>query len=233
MAEKSYYDILGVDKNASADEIKKAYKKVAIKYHPDRNPGDKEAEEKFKEAAEAYDVLHDPDKRARYDQFGKQGVNGQGGFGGGGFGGFQDINDIFSAFGDIFGGGGGFGFGGGRSRGPQRYQGGDLRVKVRLNLKDILTGTSKKFKIKKKVTCPDCHGRRLKPEYLAVTVGGKNIMEFCDMSVTDELEFINSSTLLNPLFFIYILIVSLANLAPYSALYFSRNNIKPPLLCKL
>ena len=158
MAEKSYYDILGVDKNASADEIKKAYKKVAIKYHPDRNPGDKEAEEKFKEAAEAYDVLHDPDKRARYDQFGKQGVNGQGGFGGGGFGGFQDINDIFSAFGDIFGGGGGFGFGGGRSRGPQRYQGGDLRVKVRLNLKDILTGTSKKFKIKKKVTCPDCHG---------------------------------------------------------------------------
>ena len=120
MAEKSYYDILGVDKNASADEIKKAYKKVAIKYHPDRNPGDKEAEEKFKEAAEAYDVLHDSDKRARYDQFGKQGVNGQGGFGGGGFGGFQDINDIFSAFGDIFGGGGGFGFGGGRSRGPQR-----------------------------------------------------------------------------------------------------------------
>lgn len=123
MAERSYYDILGVDKNASAEEIKKAYKKVAIKYHPDRNPGDKVAEEKFKEAAEAYDVLHDPDKRARYDQFGKQGVNGQGGFGGGGFGGFQDINDIFSAFGDIFGGG--FGFSGGRSRGAQRYQGGD------------------------------------------------------------------------------------------------------------
>lgn len=161
MAEKSYYEILGVDKNASADEIKKAYKKVAIKYHPDRNPGDKEAEEKFKEAAEAYDVLHDPDKRARYDQFGKQGVNGAGGFGGGGFGGFNDINDIFSAFGDIFGGGGGgfgFDFGGRRSRGPQRYQGGDLRVKVRLELKDILTGTTKKFKIKKKIACPECGG---------------------------------------------------------------------------
>lgn len=161
MAEKSYYEILGVDKNASAEEIKKAYKRVAIKYHPDRNPGDKEAEEKFKEAAEAYDVLHDPDKRARYDQFGKQGVNGAGDFGGGGgFGGFTDINDIFSAFGDIFGGGRGFGFdfGGGRGRGAQRHQGGDLRVKVRLTLKDILTGTTKKFKIKKKITCPDCGG---------------------------------------------------------------------------
>lgn len=161
MAEKSYYEILGVDKNASAEEIKKAYKRVAIKYHPDRNPGDKEAEEKFKEAAEAYDVLHDPDKRARYDQFGKQGVNGAGGFGGGGgFGGFTDINDIFSAFGDIFGGGRGFGFdfGGGRGRGAQRHQGGDLRVKVRLTLKDILTGTTKKFKIKKKIACPDCNG---------------------------------------------------------------------------
>ena len=102
MAEKSYYEILGVDKNASAEEIKKAYKRVAIKYHPDRNPGDKEAEEKFKEAAEAYDVLHDPDKRARYDQFGHAGMSGAGagGFGGG----FTDINDIFSHFGDIFGG---------------------------------------------------------------------------------------------------------------------------------
>ena len=99
--EKDYYKILGVEKNASADEIKRAYKKVAIKYHPDRNPGDKEAEEKFKQAAEAYDVLRDPDKRARYDQFGAAGVDGANGFGG--FGGAgMDINDIFSHFGDIF-----------------------------------------------------------------------------------------------------------------------------------
>ena len=105
---KDYYEILGVDRSASADEIKRAYKKVAIKYHPDRNPGDKEAEEKFKLAAEAYDVLRDPDKRARYDQFGAEGVNGAGGFGGGGFEG-MDLNDIFSRFSDIFGGGGGFG----------------------------------------------------------------------------------------------------------------------------
>ena len=103
--EKDYYKILGVERNASADEIKKAYKKVAINYHPDRNPGNKEAEEKFKQAAEAYDVLRDADKRARYDQFGAEGVNGDAGFGG--FGGQgMDLNDIFRQFGDIFGGGG-------------------------------------------------------------------------------------------------------------------------------
>ena len=108
MAKRDYYEVLGVTKNASDDEIKKAYKKMAIKYHPDRNPGDKEAEEKFKEAAEAYDVLRDPQKRARYDQFGPEGVNGAGGFGG------QSMNmdDIFSMFGDIFGGHGFGGFGG-------------------------------------------------------------------------------------------------------------------------
>lgn len=121
--EKDYYKILGVEKTATADEIKRAYKKVAIKYHPDRNPGDKAAEEKFKEAAEAYDVLRDPDKRARYDQFGAAGVNGAGGFGG--FGGQgMDINDIFSHFGDIFGdmgfgGFGGFSRGGGHRGRPQ------------------------------------------------------------------------------------------------------------------
>lgn len=158
MADTSYYDILGVDKSANADEIKKAYKKMAIKYHPDRNPGDAEAEEKFKEAAEAYNVLSDPDKRARYDQFGKEGVNGAGGFGGGGgFGGF-DINDILnSVFGQgfDFGGFGGFGGGGG---GRQVNRGGDLRLKVRLTLEEIANGCSKKFKVKKQVTCPECGG---------------------------------------------------------------------------
>ncbi|MBR4160545.1 MAG: molecular chaperone DnaJ [Bacteroidaceae bacterium] len=161
MAEKrDYYEVLGVQKGASEDEIKKAYKKMAIKYHPDRNPGDKEAEEKFKEAAEAYDVLRDPDKRARYDQFGHAGMGGAGGFGGQGF----DMNDIFSMFGDIFGGhmGGGFGgfggFGGGGSRGAQKHQGSDLRLKVKLTLEEVAKGATKKFKVKKDVTCTHCHG---------------------------------------------------------------------------
>ena len=155
MAKRDYYEVLGVAKNASEDEIKKAYKKMAIKYHPDRNPGDKEAEEKFKEAAEAYDVLRDPQKRARYDQFGPEGVNGAGGFGGGG----MNMDDIFSMFGDIFGGRRGFGGfgGGGRARKPQ-YRGGDLRLKVKLSLQEIATGVTKKFKVKKKVTCSHCHG---------------------------------------------------------------------------
>ena len=155
MAKRDYYEVLGVSKNASDDEIKKAYKKMAIKYHPDRNPGDKEAEEKFKEAAEAYDVLRDPQKRARYDQFGPEGVNGAGGFGAGG----MNMDDIFSMFGDIFGGRAGFGGfgGGGRPRKPQ-YRGGDLRLKVRLTLQEIATGVTKKFKVKKKVTCSHCHG---------------------------------------------------------------------------
>ena len=137
--------------------------KVAIKYHPDRNPGNKEAEEKFKQAAEAYDVLRDPDKRARYDQFGADAVNGAGGFGG--FGGAQgmDINDIFSAFGDIFGGHGfggfgGFGGGGHGSAQPRQYKGADMRMKVKLTLEEIATGVTKKFKMKKDVTCPECGG---------------------------------------------------------------------------
>lgn len=105
MSKRDYYEVLGVSKSASADEIKKAYRKLAIKYHPDKNPGDKEAEEKFKEAAEAYEVLSDPDKKARYDQFGHAGMGGNGGFGGGGFGGGMSMEDIFEQFGDIFGGG--------------------------------------------------------------------------------------------------------------------------------
>ena len=159
MAEETdYYKILGVERTATADEIKRAYKKVAIKYHPDRNPGDKEAEEKFKQAAQAYDVLRDPDKRARYDQFGAAGVDGAaGGFGGFGAG-SMDLNDIFRNFGDIFGGAfGGFGgFGGGR--GQRQYRGSDMRMKVRLTLEEISTGVTKKFKVRKDITCTECHG---------------------------------------------------------------------------
>ncbi len=159
--EIDYYEVLGVERTASADEIKRAYKKIAIKYHPDRNPGDKEAEEKFKQAAEAYDVLRDPEKRSRYDQFGAAGVNGAGGFGG--FGGGQGMNleDIFSMFGDIFGGHSGFGgfggFGGGGSA-KRQYRGSDLRLKVKLTLQEIAAGVTKKFKVRKDVACPDCHG---------------------------------------------------------------------------
>ena len=164
MAKRDYYEVLGVDKSASEDEIKKAYRKIAIKYHPDRNPGNKEAEEKFKEAAEAYDVLHDPQKRQQYDQFV---FNGPGaGFGGGGFGGGASMNmdDIFSMFGDIFGGhagfGGGFGGfgGGGRQARPQQHRGNDLRLKVRLTLSEVATGVTKKFKVKKDITCSHCNG---------------------------------------------------------------------------
>ena len=163
MAKRDYYEVLGVDKNASEDEIKKAYRKLAIKYHPDKNPGDKNAEEKFKEAAEAYDVLHDPNKRKQYDQFGFDGPAGMGGSGGFGGGASMDMDDIFSMFGDIFGGHGGFsgfsGFGGG-SRGRQhaQFRGSDLRLKVRLTLQEIATGITKKFKLKKDVMCTHCHG---------------------------------------------------------------------------
>ncbi len=159
MAKRDYYEVLGVDKSASANDIKKAYRKLAIQYHPDKNPGDKEAEEKFKEAAEAYSVLSDPDKKARYDQFGHEGLSGAagGGFNGAG----MDLNDIFSMFGDIFGGRGGFGgfggFGGGGG-GPQKYRGSDQRVKVKLTLQDIANGVTKKFKLKKYVPCTHCGG---------------------------------------------------------------------------
>ena len=159
---RDYYEVLGVSKSASEDEIKKAYRKIAIKYHPDRNPGDKVAEEKFKEAAEAYDVLHDPQKRQQYDQFGFNGPAGAGGAGGfGGFGGGFSMDDIFSMFGDVFGGHGGFGGGFGGQRGggrPAQHRGADLRLKVRLSLEEIATGVTKKFKVKKDVTCSHCHG---------------------------------------------------------------------------
>ena len=160
MAKRDYYEVLGVDKNASEDDIKKAYRKIAIKYHPDRNPGNKEAEEKFKEAAEAYDVLHDPQKRQQYDQFGFDGPQGMGGFGGFSSGGFS-MDDIFSMFGDVFGGRGGFsgfgGFGGGQRQAAQ-HRGSDLRLKVRLNLQEVSAGVTKKFKVKKDVVCQHCQG---------------------------------------------------------------------------
>ena len=165
MEKRDYYEVLGVSKTASDAEIKAAYKKMAIKYHPDRNPGNKEAEEKFKEAAEAYDVLRDPEKRQRYDQFGFAGMNGQSGFGGGGAG--MSMDDIFSMMNEVFGSGfgGGFsgfsgfgGFGGGSRGGRHVEKGADLRLKVRVNLSEVATGVTKKFKINKYVTCPHCHG---------------------------------------------------------------------------
>jgi len=160
MAKRDYYEVLGVDRNATKDDLKKAYRKLAMQYHPDRNPDNKEAEEKFKEAAEAYEILSDDDKKARYDRFGHEGVRGSG------FGsqGFSDINDIFSHFSDIFGGASIFDdfFGGGqrraRSRGARGVAGSDLKVSLKLTLEEIAEGTSKKIKIKKQVKCDECNG---------------------------------------------------------------------------
>lgn len=160
MAKRDYYEILEVEKNASQDEIKKAYRKQAIRFHPDKNPGDKAAEEKFKEAAEAYEVLSDPQKRSRYDQFGHAGV---GGASGGGFGGHgMSMDDIFSQFGDIFSefGFGGFsGFGSSRGGSSRRAnKGANLRVKVKLNLQEIAKGVEKKIKVNKYIACDECDG---------------------------------------------------------------------------
>jgi molecular chaperone DnaJ len=162
---EDFYDILGISKGASAAEIKKGYRKKAIEYHPDKNPGDATAEEKFKKAAEAYEVLSDANKKARYDQYGHQAFESGGGFGGGG----MNMDDIFSQFGDIFGGGGGFsgfsGFGGGgRSR---TVKGSNLRVRLKLSLEEIANGVEKKIKVKRKKvaagttykTCPTCNGQ--------------------------------------------------------------------------
>ncbi len=164
MEKRDYYEVLGVSKNATKEELKKAYRKLAIKYHPDKNPGDKDAVEKFKEAAEAYDVLSDDNKRARYDQYGHN-MGPQGFGGGGGFysGGGMSMEDIFAQFGDIFGGGfGGFGgFGGatgGRTRAQRQRRGSDLRIKVKLTLEDIAKGASKTLKIPTFVKCDKCNG---------------------------------------------------------------------------
>jgi molecular chaperone DnaJ len=162
MAKRDYYEILGVSKNASPEEIKKSYRKLAIQYHPDKNPDNPEAEDKFKEAAEAYEVLSNPEKRQRYDQFGHQGLGGNGGYSGGG----MNMEDIFSQFGDIFGGGGFESFFGGGRGGRRTKKGTNLRVKLKLNLKEIANGVEKKIKVKRHIiadgvtfkTCPSCHG---------------------------------------------------------------------------
>ena len=164
MAKRDYYEVLGVQRNASEAEIKKAYRQMALKYHPDKNPNNKEAEDKFKEAAEAYEVLSNAEKKSRYDQFGHEGVRGAGGnsgFGGGG----MSMDDIFSQFGDIFGnafGGGGFSsfgssFGGGERR-RRVNKGSNLRVKVSLTLEEIAKGVEKKIKVNKLVSCQSCKG---------------------------------------------------------------------------
>lgn len=175
MSKRDYYDILGVSRSADEKEIKSAYRKLAIKYHPDKNPGDHQAEEKFKEAAEAYDILSNPQKRQRYDQFGHAGNSASGGFGGGG----MNMEDIFSQFGDIFGGGHPFEsfFGGGGSqRGGRRVaRGSNLRIKVKLTLEEIAKGVEKKVKVNKQVVCHTCDGTGAKDKssvHTCKTCGG-------------------------------------------------------------
>ena len=178
MAKRDYYEVLGVNKNATPDELKKAYRKLALQYHPDRNPGDKEAEEKFKEAAEAYDVLSNPDKKARYDQFGMAGMDGAYGQGG------MDMNDIFSQFGSIFGDlfGGGFrtgfsGFGGGGGAARRVLRGSDLRIKVKLTLEEIDHGCGSKDG--KTEVCPHCHGTGVVTETKRTILGMMQTQSAC------------------------------------------------------
>jgi molecular chaperone DnaJ len=177
MSKRDFYEILGVSKSSSADEIKKAYRKVAMQFHPDRNPGDKAAEEKFKEAAEAYEILSDTDKKAKYDRFGHQafgpGTAGGGGYGGGG----MDMNDIFSQFGDVFGDdmfGGFFGGGQSRSRGGAKargQRGSNLRIKLKMNYEEIANGVNKQVKVKKHVLCSTCGGNGAKDNSSIQTCG--------------------------------------------------------------
>ena len=160
---KDFYEILGITKSATPEEIKKAYRKKAIEFHPDKNPGNKEAEESFKTAAEAYEILSDPNKKAKYDQYGHQAFDGGGGYGGGHH---MNMDDIFSQFGDIFGGGGFGGFGGRSNGGSRRVKGSNLRIKVKLTLEEIANGVEKKVKVKRKIqaqgvtyrTCSTCNG---------------------------------------------------------------------------
>jgi len=183
MTKRDYYEVLEISKTATSEEIKKAYRKKALQFHPDKNPDDKVAEEKFKEAAEAYEILSDENKRARYDQFGHAGVGGNGGFGGGGFGGGMSMEDIFSQFGDIFGGHFG-GFGGGR---PQQVRGSNLRVRIKLNLNEMVNGTQKTIKVKKMkaasgVTskiCPTCNGTGVQIKVMNTMFGQMQTQTTC------------------------------------------------------
>ena len=187
MSKRDYYEVLGVDKGASASEIKKAYRKIALKYHPDKNPDDTKAEEKFKEAAEAYEVLSDDNKRERYNRFGHAGMKGAGGGGH-----HMNMEDIFSQFGDIFGGafgGGGFGgsgFGGGGGR-RRRMKGTDLRIKVKLSLEEIATGAKKKIRVTKQVLaddvehsdCSTCNGTGQKSRVTNTILGQMQTTSTC------------------------------------------------------
>ncbi len=187
MSKRDYYEVLGISKGASADEIKKAYRKMALKNHPDKNPGDKEAEDRFKEAAEAYEVLSDENKKARYDQYGHAGMGGAGGFGGGFGGGGMNMEDIFSQFGDIFGGQfGGGGFGGGSAQ-RQQLRGSNLRVRIKLNLEEMVNGTQKTIKVKKmklapgstSKTCGTCNGSGVQVKVMNTMFGQMQTQTHC------------------------------------------------------
>ena len=186
MSKRDYYEVLEISKSASVEEIKKAYRKMAIKYHPDKNPGDKEAEEKFKEAAEAYEVLSDDNKKARYDQFGHAGMGGAAGGGGfGGFGGGMNMEVIFSQFGDIFGGHFNGGFGGGQRQ--QQARGSNLRIRIKLNLEEMINGTQKTVKVKKmklaagvtSKTCPTCGGSGVQVKVMNTMFGQMQTQTTC------------------------------------------------------
>ena len=195
MAKRDYYDVLGVQRNASAEEIKKAYRKMAIKYHPDKNPGDKQSEENFKEAAEAYEILSNAEKKQRYDQFGHAGANAGGGYGGGG----MNMEDIFSQFGDVFGGGGGSPFdsffGGGQQQrgggGRRVARGSNLRIKVKLTLEDIAKGAEKKVKVNKQIVCDTCDGSGAKDKssfHSCKTCGGTGAVKRVTNTILGQMQ---------------------------------------------
>lgn len=191
-SKRDYYDVLGVSRSAEPAEIKSAYRKLAIKYHPDKNPGDTDAEEHFKEAAEAYEVLSNPDKRRRYDQFGHAGMNGAGGYGGGGS---MNMEDIFSQFGDIFGGGSPFESffgGGGQSRGGRRVaRGSNLRIKVKLTLEEIAKGVEKKIKVAKQLLCKSCDGTGAKDKsafHTCRTCGGSGAVRRVTNTILGQMQ---------------------------------------------
>lgn len=192
MAKRDYYDILGVSRQADQAEIKSAYRKLAIKYHPDKNPGNKEAEEKFKEAAEAYEVLSNTEKRQRYDQFGHAGAAGSAGYSGGA----MNMEDIFSQFGDIFGGGGSpfesFFGGGGQQRGGRRAtRGSNLRIKVKLNLSEIANGAEKKIKVHKELVCSTCDGSGAKDKssfHTCKTCGGSGAVRRVTNTILGQMQ---------------------------------------------